>query len=229
MKTNCFHKAAMLVSLAVAAPFAMAQKPATDIPKAGETSPNEGNKGAATEEIAPGTEKTTPIPGRPASQPGRPDGPEETGVTAPAAVITGLIASNPSFSTFRQAVAQAGLEATLSDKNANFTIFAPTDSAFDKLPAGTLGKLMMPENKSKLRSLLLYHVVSGKMTAAEVKSGDVKTMNGETLKVAASGNRVQVQDVAVATPDMMATNGVIHSVNTVLIPKSLEGFADLSR
>ena len=222
MKTNCFHTATILVSLVAAAPFAMAQKPATDIPKTGQASPYETSKGAATEEMAPDTEKTTPIPGRAASQPGRPDG-------RSVAVITGVIGSNPSFSTFRRAVDQAGLEGTLSDKDATFTIFAPTDSAFDKLPAGTLDKLMKPENKDKLRSLLLYHVVSGKMTAAEVRSGDVKTLNGETLKIAAGGNTVQVENTAVVASDMMAANGVIHSINNVLIPKSLEGFAGLPR
>jgi uncharacterized surface protein with fasciclin (FAS1) repeats len=227
MKTNDFHKIAMLVSLAVAAPAAIAQKPATDIPKAGETSPTEADRAPSSPNTS-GTEKTTPIPGRSPSQPGRPDGlPETSGVQA--APVTALIASNPSFSTLRKAIDQADLGSTLADPSASYTIFAPTDAAFDKLPAGTLGKLMLPENKEKLRSLLLYHVVSGQMTAAQAKSGDVKSLNGETLKIASTGDRVQVENTTVTTPDMMASNGVIHSVGSVLVPKSLEGFGDLSR
>lgn len=153
----------------------------------------------------------------------------ETGAAAAQnAPLTGVIASNASFSTLRKAIAQAGLEDTLSDKSNSYTIFAPTDEAFGKLPQGTLTKLMLPENKEKLRSLLLYHVVSGRITAAEAKSGEVKALNGESLRISATGDRVQVQDTSVTSPDMMAANGVIHSIGTVLIPKSLEGFTEKS-
>lgn len=214
MKAKNFCRLALSGFIAIATPAAMAEKPGTELSK--DEAPTE----APTRGAARGSETTTPIPGRAASQPGRPDG--KTEASDAMGAVSSVIASNPSFSTLRKAIAQAGLESTLADEKASYTIFAPTDSAFGKLPTGTLGKLMEPANKEKLRSLLLYHVVSGKISAAEVKSGDVKSLNGETLKVAAAAGKVQVDNATVSTPDMMASNGVIHSIDTVLIPNSLE-------
>ena len=141
--------------------------------------------------------------------------------------LTATIGDSQTFSTLKKALVASGLDVTLADKKGMFTIFAPTDEAFDKLPPGTLGKLLMPQNKEKLRSLLLYHVVAGKVMAASLKDGEITTMNGEKVKIKIEGETVQVGDTKVFSADVMATNGVMHSIGEVLVPKSLDGFAKL--
>ena len=131
-------------------------------------------------------------------------------------------------STLTKALKAAGLDLTLGDKG-EFTIFAPTDEAFGKLPPEVLTKLMLPENKEKLRSLLLYHVIAGKLLAANLKDGDVKTMNGEKIKVDVETDKVEIDGSKVFSADVAATNGVMHTIGTVLVPKSLEGFAGLEK
>jgi uncharacterized surface protein with fasciclin (FAS1) repeats len=142
--------------------------------------------------------------------------------------LSAVIADSVTFSTLKKALAAAELEATLGAKGA-YTVFAPTDEAFDKLPAGLLGKLMLPENKEKLRSLLLYHVIAGKMLAADLKDGAVKTMNGEKVEIDVEGENIEVDHSKVFTADVQATNGVMHSIGTVIIPKSLKDFSPLDR
>lgn len=145
--------------------------------------------------------------------------------------LTKLIGDSVTFSTLTTALKAAGLDVTLEDKKGAFTVFAPTDEAFDKLPVGVLGKLLLPENKEKLRSLLLYHVIAGKMPAAELTNGEVKTMNGEKVKidVDADGKKIEINQSKVFSADVMANNGVMHSIGTVLVPKSLDGFAGLDK
>jgi uncharacterized surface protein with fasciclin (FAS1) repeats len=140
--------------------------------------------------------------------------------------LTATIGDSVTFSTLKQALAAAGLDATLADKKGVYTIFAPTDEAFDKLPAGTLGKLLLPQNKEKLRSLLLYHVVPGKVLATELKSGEVTTMNAEKVKIKVEDEKIEVGDTKIYT-SVVASNGVLHSIGEVLVPKSLEGFSGL--
>ena len=140
--------------------------------------------------------------------------------------LADLIADSATFSTLTKAIKAAGLEEVLGAKG-TYTIFAPTDEAFDKLPAGTLGKLLLPENKEKLRSLLLYHVVPGNVLSVDLKDGDVKTMNGEKVKVDVDGDTIKVDDSKVYSVDVLGSNGVMHSIGTVIIPKSLNGFAGL--
>ncbi len=140
--------------------------------------------------------------------------------------LTAVISDSVTFSTLKKALVATGLDVTLGEKG-TFTVFAPTDEAFDKLPAGTLGKLMLPENKEKLRSLLLYHVVAGKVLAADLKDGDVKTMNGEKVKIVVDGKQAQVNDSKVSSADVMANNGVMHTIGTVLIPESMKDFSPL--
>lgn len=142
--------------------------------------------------------------------------------------LTSVISDSITFSTLTKALKAAELDLTLGDKG-EFTIFAPTDEAFGKLPPAVLTKLMLPENKEKLRSLLLYHVVAGKMLAAELKDGEVKTMNGEKVKVAVSTDKVEIDGSKVFSTDVTATNGVMHTIGMVLVPKSLEGFAGLDK
>jgi uncharacterized surface protein with fasciclin (FAS1) repeats len=98
-------------------------------------------------------------------------------------------------------------------------VFAPTDEAFKKLPAGTVENLLKPENKEKLAAVLKYHVVSGKVMAADVKSGMVKTVQGGDLDVKVADGKVTVNNATVVKADVGASNGVIHVIDTVLLPK----------
>lgn len=142
--------------------------------------------------------------------------------------LTAMIGDSTTFSTLKKALKAAELDVTLGTKG-EYTVFAPTDEAFGKLPAEVLTKLMLPENKEKLRSLLLYHVLPGKVAAADLKDGDLKTMNGEKIKVEVDGAKIEVEGSKVFSADVMANNGVMHSIGTVLIPKSLDGFAGLDK
>lgn len=140
--------------------------------------------------------------------------------------LTKVIADSATFSTLTAALKAAGLDGVLGGTD-EFTIFAPTDEAFGKLPDGTLTKLLLPENKEKLRMLLLYHVVAGKTLAADLMKGEAKTVNGEKLKIDVSPGKVEVNGDKVFSADVSATNGVMHTIGKVLVPKSLDGFAGL--
>ena len=120
------------------------------------------------------------------------------------------------FKTLVSLVKQAGLAKTLSGK-ARYTVFAPTDAAFAKVPKATLRALAA--DKAKLRAVLLYHVVAGRVTAAKVtKLRSAKTLNGATVQIRVRGGMVYVNRAKVVKPDVSASNGVIHVVNKVLIP-----------
>ena len=123
------------------------------------------------------------------------------------------------FNTLVAAVKAAGLVDTLKG-DGPFTVFAPTDEAFAKLPAGTVESLLKPENKQKLVQILTYHVVSGNVTAKDVvKLKDAKTVQGGSVKINAK-NGVRINDATVIKADVMTTNGVIHVIDTVLLPKN---------
>lgn len=122
------------------------------------------------------------------------------------------------FDTLAKALTAAGLVDTLKG-DGPFTVFAPTDAAFAKLPAGTVESLLKPENKDKLTSILTYHVVPGAVKAAEVSSmTSAKTVNGDTVAFKAQNNKVMVDGANVVKADIVASNGVIHVVDTVLMP-----------
>jgi transforming growth factor-beta-induced protein len=123
-----------------------------------------------------------------------------------------------SFNTLVAAVKAAGLVDALSGPGP-LTVFAPTDEAFAALPPGTLDSLLKPENKEKLKGILLYHVVSGKVMANDIK-GTIKpaTLEGATLTIVASASGVTVNDAKVVKADVGASNGVIHVINKVLLP-----------
>jgi uncharacterized surface protein with fasciclin (FAS1) repeats len=124
-----------------------------------------------------------------------------------------------SFKTLATALQAAGLVDTLKGKGP-YTVFAPTDEAFAKLPAGTVEDLLKPENKEKLRAILLYHVVAGKVTAKQVmKMKSAKTLNGESVTIAVKDGKVMVNNATVTQADIEASNGVIHVIDTVLLPK----------
>jgi uncharacterized surface protein with fasciclin (FAS1) repeats len=122
------------------------------------------------------------------------------------------------FKTLAAALTAAGLVDTLKGPGP-FTVFAPTDAAFAKLPAGTVQTLLKPENKAKLTSILTYHVLPGKVPASAVvgKKLSPKTVNGATLMVNGT-NGVKVNNATVVKADVMASNGVIHAIDTVLMP-----------
>jgi uncharacterized surface protein with fasciclin (FAS1) repeats len=124
-----------------------------------------------------------------------------------------------SFKTLVAALKAAGLVDTLKGKGP-FTVFAPTDDAFAKLPAGTVDELLKPENKQKLIAILTYHVVAGKVTAAQaMKLSSAKTVNGESLNISTDGGTVKINDATVTKADIMCSNGEIHVIDTVLMPK----------
>ena len=140
--------------------------------------------------------------------------------TAAAGNIVELAASNKNFSKLVAAVKAAGLAEALSSPGP-FTLFAPTDAAFAKLPAGTLEKLLKPANKAVLQKVLKYHVISGAVMAADVKSGKVESVEGSQLDIVASKGSVTVGGAKVLKADNVASNGVIHIIDKVLIPPDL--------
>lgn len=124
-----------------------------------------------------------------------------------------------SFKTLAAALQAAGLVETLKSKGP-FTVFAPTDEAFAKLPAGTVEDLLKPENKEKLKAILLYHVVAGRVTSKEVvKLHSAKTVNGESVTIAAKDGKVMIDGATVTKADVEASNGVIHVIDSVILPK----------
>jgi uncharacterized surface protein with fasciclin (FAS1) repeats len=124
-----------------------------------------------------------------------------------------------SFKTLAAALKAAGLIDTLKGPGP-FTVFAPTDEAFAKLPAGTVETLLKPENKARLTRILTSHVVAGKVMAADAaKLTSARAVSGDTLKIAASGGGVTIDKAKVVTADVAASNGVIHVIDTVILPK----------
>ena len=134
--------------------------------------------------------------------------------------IVEVAVANRSLKTFVAAVKSVGLVDTLSGKGP-FTVFAPTDAAFSKLPKGTLEKLLKPENKDALVKILTYHVVSGKILAKDIKIGEIKTVEGGSIKVTQHRNNVTIDKAKVTIADVKASNGVIHAIDTVLLPPDL--------
>ena len=133
--------------------------------------------------------------------------------------VVAVAAGAENFKTLVAAVKAAGLVETLQG-DGPFTVFAPTDAAFAKLPAGTVESLLKPENKEKLIAILKYHVIAGKVLAADVKTGNVKTVEGQNVKLVVSAEGVTVDNAKVLKTDVMAGNGVIHVIDTVIIPQA---------
>jgi len=132
--------------------------------------------------------------------------------------IVDIAASAGSFETLVAAVQAAGLVDALKAPGP-LTVFAPTDEAFGKLPAGTVEDLLKPENKDRLIAVLTYHVVPGLVTASEVvKLDSAKTVNGRSLKISAQEGKVMIDDARVTAADIMASNGVIHVIDAVVLP-----------
>jgi uncharacterized surface protein with fasciclin (FAS1) repeats len=141
------------------------------------------------------------------------------GSTVASKDIVDTAVSAGSFKTLTAALDAAGLVETLKGKGP-FTVFAPTDEAFAKLPEGTLKSLLKPENKQKLTSILTYHVVAGNVKAADViKLSSAKTLNGQSVTIKTAGGKVFINGATVVKADIEATNGTIHVIDTVLLPR----------
>ena len=139
---------------------------------------------------------------------------------AKAADIVDTAVSAGNFKTLVAAVQAAGLGETLKGKGP-FTVFAPTD-AFEKLPPGTVESLLKPENKDKLRKVLTYHVVSGKVMSDDLKGKKTTadSVEGNKIDIDASGSKVKIEDATVTKADVATSNGVIHVIDTVIMPAS---------
>ena len=153
-----------------------------------------------------------------ASTPATPSATETAGKDS----VVSVAATDSSLSTFTKAVEAAGLSEQLTAEGP-YTVFAPTDEAFAALPAGTLDNLLKPENKEQLAKILTYHVIPKKVTSTEIESGEVATAEGSDLTVEKTADAVKVNEAIVVTPDMVASNGVIHVIDKVMMPPDLAG------
>jgi uncharacterized surface protein with fasciclin (FAS1) repeats len=126
------------------------------------------------------------------------------------------------FSTLTAALKAGAQKEMLEEDKGPFTVFAPTDAAFSKLPAGTVESLLKPENKEKLGRILAYHVLKGKVMAADVKTMEAETAEGSKIDVKVNDGKVMVNNANVVKTDIAATNGVIHVIDTVLMPPDLK-------
>jgi uncharacterized surface protein with fasciclin (FAS1) repeats len=141
-----------------------------------------------------------------------------TSVSSQSKDIVDTAVANGSFKTLAAALKAAGLVETLKGAGP-FTVFAPTDAAFAKLPAGTVETLLKPENKDRLRRVLTYHVVPGRVAAADVtKMNSAKAVSGDNLTIAVKNGKVMINSANVVTPDVAASNGIIHVIDTVILP-----------
>jgi uncharacterized surface protein with fasciclin (FAS1) repeats len=173
----------------------------------GDDSDDAADTTAAAETTAPAAETTAPM--------------TESSM-AEAGTIVDVAVANPDFSTLVAAVTAAGLVETLSGEGP-FTVFAPTNDAFAALPAGLVDKLLLPENKDVLTQILTYHVVSGKVMAADVAAGDVPSVEGSPIAVTVEGGTVMLNGSATVTAtDIAASNGVIHVIDAVILPPGLD-------
>lgn len=132
-----------------------------------------------------------------------------------------VLGNEGSFKTLSAAIQAAGLEETL-DGTGPLTLFAPTDAAFAALPPEALNQLLQPQNREVLRQILTYHVVQGNLTSTAIQPGDVRTVEGSSVAIATDAGGVTVAGATVVQPDIVAKNGVIHAIDRVLLPPSLQ-------
>ena len=183
-----------------------------------------GTTTTPTPTATPGTTTPKPSNGGTMTSPGTTPGGMSNPGTAPASAtpatgktIVSIAAGNKNFTTLVTALKAADLVETLSGEGP-YTVFAPTNAAFAKLPKATLANLLKPANKEQLKKVLTYHVVSGAVTSKQLKSGAVATVEGGNVTVKISGKKVKVNNANVILADVKASNGVIHAIDTVLIP-----------
>jgi uncharacterized surface protein with fasciclin (FAS1) repeats len=137
--------------------------------------------------------------------------------TAPSKNIVDTLIEAGRFTTLTAAIEAAGLSAELAGKGP-FTVFAPTDEAFKKLPSGAYDRLL--NDAGKLKAVLNYHIVAGHLTARDLKSGEMATLQGTSLMAVVSSSDVRVNEARVIKADSVATNGVVHAIDAVILPKS---------
>lgn len=131
--------------------------------------------------------------------------------------ITQVVNAEKSMTILKKSVIASGLDNVLNGKGP-FTVFAPSDVAFEKMEKGVLDTLLKPENKTKLADLLNYHIVSGRVNFKDLKDGErLKTINGKELHVHVKDGHVKIEDAEILTHDLSSSNGVIHSLNAVMI------------
>lgn len=154
--------------------------------------------------------------------------PLSTPLAAQSGDIIGTARSAGQFATLLAAVDAAELTRTLRGKGP-FTVFAPTDEAFRQLPEGTVESLLRPENRDKLKEILLYHVVAGKVPASTARTlSSAPTVEGRTVRIRAEGSRLRINNAVVLKADVGASNGVIHVIDQVLLPPAAEGRSEMS-
>ncbi len=145
------------------------------------------------------------------------EGARNSKTTAPAKNIVDTVIGVGNFTTFASSLKAAGLTDALAAKGP-FTVFAPTDEAFRKLPSGAHEQLL--KDTAKLKGVLNYHILSGHLMARDVKSGEVMTLQGSTLTAAVSSSDVRVSGARVTQADIVATNGIVHAIDAVILPKN---------
>ncbi len=131
--------------------------------------------------------------------------------------LSEILAKDPSFSTLNKALASSGLMNTLSAPGP-FTLFAPNDQAFAKLSPNTIDDLLNPENKTKLKALLTYHIIPGKINPDMLKNMKLKSLQGKILEIKVEGNKATVNNAKVVGEDKEGSNGIIYTIDTVLVP-----------
>lgn len=137
------------------------------------------------------------------------------------ATVAEIVQQDGSFSTLEQAIQAAELEDVLNAEGP-YTVFAPTDEAFAALPPETLDQLLQPENQDALRQILTYHVVPGSITSPSITPGEIGTVEGSSLVVDSAAGEVLVDGARVTQPDIIASNGVVHAIDQVLLPPGLQ-------
>ena len=135
--------------------------------------------------------------------------------------IVEVASGSESFSTLVKAIEAAELGDTLADSSSSYTVFAPTDEAFNQLPEGTLEYLLQPENKEVLQQVLSYHVLPNAVASSEISGGEIESLDGG-LVTEVTDEGVTINNASVVTPDIQASNGIIHGVNRVLLPGDLQ-------
>ncbi|GAB4373704.1 MAG: hypothetical protein Kow00121_17230 [Elainellaceae cyanobacterium] len=135
--------------------------------------------------------------------------------------VAEVVSQAESFSTLQQAIEAAGLEETLGEAGP-YTVFAPTDEAFAALPPEVLEQLLQPENQEQLRQVLAYHVVPQGIPSTDITPGEVSTVEGQPVTIADNAGEITVDGAAVVQPDIIASNGVVHAIDQVLVPPGLQ-------
>lgn len=131
--------------------------------------------------------------------------------------LVDIFTANPSFSTMIKGLVSTDLITVLSGTGP-FTVFAPNDEAFQKLPPQTIKNLFKAENKDKLAALLTYHIVPGKLSIADLKTMDIKTVNGKTLNIQVVGDQIMINNAKVIQKNMVGSNGIVYTIDKVLLP-----------